>query len=273
MCEQITGVRAHSFYHAIEPLTAYRRRALCAIYAFARGVRDAADGTLPHAEKLRVLAEARAGIPHGGTPRPVDPVLLALRDVNRRFRLPLGSLDDLIDGAERDVHGLTTETFDELVDYCRQVAGSIGRLSVTVLGSRDPVAAARLADDLAVAIELTKLLRDLVEDYERGRVYLPSEDLARFGCPADPAAAPAEALSAVIGNQAQRIHGWYDWGLRLLPLLDARGAACAQAMTGIHTRILDRIERSPNEVLQSGIWPSGAESAPAELGMIPWHRS
>ena len=96
-------------------------------------------------------------------------------------------------------------TFDDLVDYCRQVAGSIGRLSVTVLGSRDPVAAARLADDLAVAIELTKLLRDLVEDCERGRVYLPCEDLARFGCPADPAAALPEALSAVIRNQAQRI--------------------------------------------------------------------
>ena len=226
LCEQITAVRSHSFYRAIEPLTAYRRRALCVIYAIARRVRDAADDTLPQAEKLRLLGELRAGIPHGDAPRPVDPVLLALRDVNRRFQIPLGSLDDLIDGAERDVHGVTNETFDDLVDYCRQVAGSIGRLSVTVLGSRDPGAAARLADDLAVAIQLTKLLRGVVEDFDRGRVYFPSEDLA------------------VVAHPAERIRAWYDWGLRLLPLLDARGVACVTEIVGIHTRMLDRIECS-----------------------------
>jgi 15-cis-phytoene synthase len=200
------------------------------------------------------------------------------------------------------VHGVTNDTFDDVVCYCRQVAGSIGRLSVTVLGSRDPVAAARLADDLGVAMQLTKLLRDVVEDFERGRTYVPREDLARFGCPADPAAAPPEALSAVIRHQARRNRTWYDRGLPLLPLLDARGAACIATTTGIHTRILDRIERSPNEVLQSGIWLSEAERAriastavttgrrqqhgpvartvaghfPAarhERAMIPWHRS
>ena len=152
--------RRANLYSAIEPLPAYRRRALCAIYAFARRVRDTADGNLHRAEKLWLLAEARAGIPHDGTPRPVDPVLVALRDVNRRFPIPLASLDDLIDGAESDVHGVTYETFEDLVQYCRQIAGSIGRLSVAVLGSRDPAAAAQLADDLGVAMQLTKILRD-----------------------------------------------------------------------------------------------------------------
>jgi 15-cis-phytoene synthase len=155
VCEQITQAQAHNLYSAIEPLPAYRRRALCAIYAFVRGVDDTADGNLRQGEKLWLLAEARAGIPRDGTPRPTDPVLVALRDVNRRFPIPLTSLDDLIDGAESDVRGATYDTFDDLVHYCRQVAGSVGRLSVAVVGSRDPGAAAQLADDLGVAMQLT----------------------------------------------------------------------------------------------------------------------
>ena len=161
VCVQITRAQARDLYSAVEPLPAYRRRALCAIYAFVRRVDDAAEGNLRNAEKLRLLAEARAGIPRAGTPRPIDPVLVALRDVNRRFPIPLTSLDDLIDGAESDVHDATYETFEDLVQYCRQVAGSIGRLSAAVLGSRDPMAAAQLADDLGVAMQLTNILRDL----------------------------------------------------------------------------------------------------------------
>ena len=195
VCEQITRAQARHLYSALEPLPAYRRRALCAIYAFARRVDDTAQGNLPHAEKLRLLADARAGIPRDGTPRPIDPVLVALRDVNRRFPIPLTSLDDLIDGAESDVHAATYDTFEDLVHYCRQVAGSIGRLSVAVLGSRDPAAAAQLADDLGVAMQLTNILRDCVEDFQRGRVYLPREDFELFGCPADPLSAPPEPLA------------------------------------------------------------------------------
>ena len=187
------------------------------------------DGNLRHAEKLRLLADARAGIPRDGTPRPIDPVLVALRDVNRRFPIPLASLDDLIDGAESDVHGATYDTFEDLVQYCRQVAGSIGRLSVAVLGSRDPAAAAQLADDLGVAMQLTNILRDLVSDFQRGRVYLPREDFELFGCPADPRRPLPSCWRRLIRHQARRNRDWYDRGLALLPLLDARGAACVEA--------------------------------------------
>ena len=107
--------------------------------------------------------------------------------------------------------------------------------TVAVLGGRDPAAAARLADDLAVAMKLTIILRDLVEYAERGRVYLPSEELALFGCPADPVAAPLEQLSKLIRYQAQRNREWYEHGLKLLPLLDARAAARTEAMVGIYT--------------------------------------
>ena len=250
VCEQITRVRARDCYSAVEPLPAYRRRALCAIYAFARRVDDTAHGNLRHAEKLRRLADARAGIPRDGTPRPTDPVWVALRDVNRRFPIPLTALNDLIDGAESDVHGATYDTFEDLVRYCRQIAGSIGRLSVAVLGSRDPAAAAQLADDLAVAMQLTNILRDGVEDFQRGRVYLPREEFELFGLPADSLSAAPELLARLMRHQARRTRDWYGRGLALLPLLDSRGAACVDAMATTHMRILERIERSPIDVLR-----------------------
>ena len=268
VCEQITRARARHLYSAVEPLPAYRRRALCAIYAFAGRVDDTAHGNLRPAEKLWLLADARAGIPRDGTPRPTDPVLVALRDVNRRFPIPLSSLDDLIDGAESDVHGATYDTFEDLVSYCRQVAGSIARLSVAVLGSRDPAAAAQLADDLGVAIQLTTILRDLVDDFQRGRMYLPRQDFELFGCPADPLSAAPELFGRLIRHQARRNREWYSRGLALLALLDARGAACIQAMAGIHARHLERIERSPTDVLRGQISlpaPEKARIAPTPL--------
>jgi phytoene synthase len=245
VCEHITRANACCLYQSMESLTAYRRRALCAIYAFACRVHDAAAGNLPPEEKLWLLGEARAGIPRDGAARPVDAMLVALRDTARRFPLPLAALDALIDGAERDVHGCAYDTFHDLLLYCRQVGGSIARLSISVVGSRDPATADRLADDLGVAIQLTTILRRLGEDLQRGRVYLPREDFAQFDCPADLAAAPRDALGRLVGHQVRRNREWYERSRPLLPLLDTRGAACIADATTIHKRILDRIERSP----------------------------
>jgi phytoene synthase len=264
LCEQITMTKARSLYQGIEPLTTYRRRALCAIYAFAGRVHDAADGNLPTQEKLLLLDQARAGIPHEGTPRPLDPVLVALRDTNRRFRLPLSALDDLIDGVERNVHGFTFDTFYDLLGYCRQVGGSTARLSISVLGSRDPAAAARPASDLGVAIQLTAILSHLVEDPRRGRVYIPREDLARFDCPPDLAAAPPGSLSRLLAHQVRRNREWYDRSLSLLPLLDTRSESCIAQVTANHTRILDRIERSVSHVSRESV----AESQTAPITAI-----
>jgi phytoene synthase len=246
VCERITRTEARDLYHAIEPLPAYKRRALCAIYAFARRVDAALDGNLHRTHQLWLLAQARAGIPHEGTPRPIDPVFVALRDVKRRFPIPLASLHDLIDGAESDVHGVTYETFEDLAHHCRKVAGSIGRLSVAVLRSRDPAAAARLAGDLWVAMQLTSVLRDLVEGSGRGWIYVPREDLTRFGCSTGPLSAPPDALGSMIRHAARRNREWYERGLPVLPLLDSRSAACIAEMAGNYMSILDRIERWPD---------------------------
>jgi 15-cis-phytoene synthase len=171
------------------------------------------------------------------------------------------------------MHGATYDTFEDLVQHCRQVAGSIWRLSVAVLGSRDPAATAQLADDLGVAMRLTNILRDPVRDFQRGRVYLPREDFELFGCPADPLSAAPERLGRLIRHQAHRNRDWYDRGLALVPLLDARGAACVEAVAGNHMRILERIERSPTDVLRGRISLTAPEkarpAAPVRSGADP----
>jgi 15-cis-phytoene synthase len=253
-CEQVVRVHAKNFAYGIAVLPEDQRRALSAIYAYARRVDDIADGDLPRAHKLLQLARAWMTLPWRRRPDPADLVLLALDDVDRRFKLPHDAFDDLLDGVEADAaERVVYDTFGQLVGYCRQVAGSIGRLSVAVFGTRDTDAAMPLADDLGVALQLTNILRDVVEDRERGRVYLPREDLERFGCPPDPLAAPTEALAELIRDAARRNRVWYSRADGLTDLLDTRSAACVTAMTSVYQRILDRIERSPHEVLRGRI--------------------
>jgi phytoene synthase len=217
---------------------------MCAVYAFARLIDDIGDGEEPAERKLELLADARAQLEldHG------TPMRIALADAERRFSLPRDALVDLIDGVEMDVRDTEYESFEELVVYCRRVAGSIGRLCLAIFGSSDMATAAPLADDLGVAMQLTNILRDVREDLDRGRMYLPAEDLRRFGCEDLEAAAPAQFAGLMV-FEAQRAREWFDHGLALVDLIDARSASCVCAMTGIYRRILDRINQSPGAVL------------------------
>jgi phytoene synthase len=153
---------------------------------------------------------------------------------------------------EQDVLGTRYETFDELVVYCRHVAGSIGRLCLAIFGDGGRDEAVTLADDLGVAMQLTNILRDVREDQERGRVYLPAEDMRRFGCD-DLRTAPQARLTELVRFEAARTRAWFDRGLGLIDLLDARSASCVLAMTGIYRCILERIASEPVEVLRRRI--------------------
>jgi phytoene synthase len=175
-------------------------------------------------------------------------VAVALDDAQTRFGLPLEALELLIDGVELDVRGARYETFDDLVVYCREVAGSIGRLCLAIFTRGDGNGHAMLADDLGVAMQLTNILRDVREDYENGRVYLPAEDLRRFGC-----SVPSNVSAELIRFEALRAREWFDRGLGLADVLDSRSASCVLAMTGIYRRILDRIAREPDEILKRRI--------------------
>ena len=182
-CEAITRRTAANFYYGIRLLPPARRRAMCAVYAFARRVDDIGDGPLAREEQLRLLDEQARALAVFPT---TDPVMVALADAHARFEVPADALEALIAGVRMDVEGVTYETFDDLVLYCRRVAGAIGRACLAIFALRDPAStdraqAQRLADDLGVALQLTNILRDVREDADNGRVYLPAEDLRRFG--------------------------------------------------------------------------------------------
>ncbi len=251
-CEAITREQARNFSYGIALLHRPQRQALSAIYAFARRIDDIGDGELPVPDKLAQLAIARTGVLAAGSDC-TDPVLLALGDAARQFPVPLPAFGELIDGCESDVLGQPYETFADLEAYCRLVAGSVGRLSLGVFGTRERDRATPIADDLGVALQLTNILRDIAEDHGVGRVYLPTEDLRRFDVPADGLGVPTTAglpgWEELMRFQCARAEQWYGRGLTLLPLLDRRSTACTAAMAGIYHRLLRRISGEPAAVL------------------------
>lgn len=250
-CEQITRTEAKNFGYGIRLLRPPERRALSAVYALARRIDDIGDGDSAPERKLADLALVRKQI-DPIAPTDDDPVLIAIADAARRYSLPMSAFGELIDGCEMDVAGATYETIDDLVGYCRRVAGSIGRLSLAVFGTADPARAEPLADALGVALQLTNIVRDVLEDGARDRVYLPSEDAARVGCPADLSGAP-EAVARLVALECERAAKWFDDGLMLLPLLDRRSRACVAAMAGIYRHLLVRISRDPLAVTRGRV--------------------
>jgi len=250
-CVEITRTRAANFYYGIRLLPAVQRRAMCAVYAFARRIDDIGDGSLSVEEKRRELAASRRMLDTLDGQLD-DPVLVALADAERSFNLPLEALADLIDGVGMDVEGVDYEVFDDLIQYCRRVAGSIGRLCVAIYGSPDMARAAALGDDLGVALQLTNILRDVREDLGLGRVYLPAADRRRFRCEDLMAADPAD-VAALVQYEAARAREWYARGLPVLDLLGRRSASSFAAMSGIYLRLLRRIEANPASVLQGRI--------------------
>ena len=278
-CEQITWEQARNFAYGIRLLPPDKRRSLAAVYAYARRIDDIGDGELPAPEKtarleaarqqVRVLATAAGGEGGPSGLDPEDPVLVALTDTGRRFATPLAAFTELIDGCLADVNQATYKTFDDLLWYCRCVAGSIGRLSLGIYGASHPESQNKLADDLGVALQLTNILRDVREDFLNGRIYLPKEDLDKFGIEFAPFGSPEPfpdaAMQARFANlvdfEANRAREWYGSGLRLLATIDRRSAACTGAMAGIYRRLLERIARNPHAVLEGRMSLPGGEKA------------
>jgi 15-cis-phytoene synthase len=253
-CEAITAAEARNFSYGIKLLPPPKRRAMSALYALARRIDDIGDGDAEAADKLDALIGVRKDVAElpGAVAHWIaadDPVMIAVSDVCRRWPLPLSAIEQLIDGCELDVNGTRYDTFDDLVGYCRRVAGTVGRLSLAIYGGSDSVRANSLADDLGVALQITNILRDVVEDRGMGRVYLPVDDLARFGLGPD-LDGDEDDLLALIAYESARAEEWYQRGLQLLPLLDRRSRAATAAMAGIYWRLLVSIRRDPRGVLR-----------------------
>jgi phytoene synthase len=256
-CRRVARASGSSFYAGMRLLPADRRDALFAVYALARRIDDVADGPAPETEKREALHELRVEL--GDPASSSDPVFVAVADATSRHPIPLAAFDDLLDGALADVDGVGHETFADLEVYCRQVAGSIGRLALGVFETTDRETAEPLADDLGVALQLGNILRDLGDDLRHGRSYLPEEDFARFGCVVRGSTIDGDA-ELLVAFEAERALAWLEHGLALVPLLDRRSATCVLAMTTTYRRVVEQIAATPSLALGS------------RLSLPPWQK-
>ena len=287
-CEEITWSEARNFAYGIRLLPPAKRRAMAALYALARRIDDVGDGDWPRDRKLAALSDLHGAVESleaGHVADPADPVLVALAHAADRYPIPVTALHEIVDGCELDVRGETYATMDDTVRYCRLVAGSVGRLSLGVFGTKAPrrptgngpgLGAGRpvedLADDLGVALQLTNMLRDIAEDHRMGRIYLPEEERERFGITTGQWAPPERVAEMVqfVGGQAVV---WFEHGLVLLEHLDHRSRACTAAMAGIYRRLLGRILAQPAAPLAGRVslpaWEKGLVAARSLSGLQP----
>jgi len=271
VCLALTAEQARNFYYGIRLLDPDRRAAMAALYAMARRIDDVVDCSDEVEVKLTRIKEIRHSLTTLSVDSP-DPLQAALADVLQRYPLPVAALFELVDGCEADALGKRYDSFDELVGYCRLVAGSVGRLTIGVLGVSEPELGTRLADSLGIGLQLVNILRDVVIDKEElGRVYLPVDDLRRFGCSPD-LLEPTLALERVISLEAARARFYIDEGLGVLSLLDARSRACVAAMAGIYERLLSMVEKDPSIVLRGRLhlspWRKAVVAGQSLLGAI-----
>ncbi len=241
--ERLTRQRARNFAYGIMLLPRDKRRAIAAIYAFARRVDDLADGGLRAEEKRVRLEELREQIraaPDG------DAMLVALADARQRFPIPADALEGLIDGGVQDTEQSRYANFDELRVYCTRVAGAVGRACVAVYGADEP----ERAETLGIALQLINIVRDVPEDWRLERVYLPQDELARFGVSEQEIAEGriGDAWRELMAFQADRARAQLEAGLTLLEHLDRRSAACVATFAGLYRATLEQVEASGFDV-------------------------
>ena len=265
VCRGITRTNAKNFYYAFLVLPKRKRESLCAVYAFMRRCDDIADDPSLSKEERRYKLDAWLDALHRaqqGEPSD-DPILLALVDTQRRYTIPAGLLDELAMGTAMDLEagpensenppaaavstpGLTIryQTFDDLKVYCYRVASVVGLVCIHIFGYRDP-AAESLAEQCGLAFQLTNIIRDVKEDAAMGRVYLPQEDLAKFGLSA------AELLSSpdpvrfrpLLAMEADRAREYYQAGEELNSYVSEDSQPALWVLVTIYRSLLEKIVR------------------------------
>jgi phytoene synthase len=275
VCRGITRANAKNFYYAFLVLPKRKRQALCAVYAFMRRCDDITDDSNLSLEERRYKLDTWLDALHRvqqGEPSD-DPILLALTDAQRRYTIPAGLLDELAMGTAMDVvdpeaageesrlsanavPGPTIQyrTFDDLKVYCYRVASVVGLVCIHVFGYRDP-AAEPLAEQCGLAFQLTNIVRDVKEDAVMGRVYLPEEDLARFGLSA------AELLSTpdparfrpLLALEADRARQLYQSGEQLIPYISEDSQPALWVLVNIYRRLLEKIAERQYDVFNGKV--------------------
>ena len=250
-CQRVTKAEAKNFYYAFVTLPKARRQAIYAVYAFCRLCDDIADEPLPVDEKRRKLREVDAALEHARDGTPDGPVYSALAHAVREYGIPWEDLSEVARGVEMDLTLSRYETFEDLATYCYRVASVVGIICIHIFGFSDPLAR-EYAVDLGLGMQLTNILRDIKEDAEMDRIYLPQEELRRFGYPEEAlmAGETSDEFTRLMRFQVARARGYFDSGKRLLPLLPVRSRACPAVLGGLYSRVLDRIEQRDYDVFE-----------------------
>lgn len=284
-CRQVTRRTASNFYYAFLVLPRPKRRAMCALYAFSRLTDDLGDNPGPLEERREALARWRRSLERGLIGDFDAPIFPALLDTIERYDLPVAQLHELIDGVEMDLARGEYQTFDELREYCYKVAATVGLCCIRIWGCRRPEAT-EPAVQCGIAFQLTNILRDLKEDAAAGRVYLPQDELRRFGYTAADLRRGVidERFRALMRFQIERAEGFYEGAAELPRWLPHDGRVVFGAMTSIYRGLLEEIKRADGDVFRrriqltawrklrlAGRWlfASPAHTTPPPMGAMP----
>ena len=249
-CQQLTRREAKNFFYAFITLPQDKRKAICAAYAFCRHCDDSVDEAASPEDKLSALSDLKESLEQAYRGRAPTPMFLALADTADRYSIPEDYFSEIILGVESDLVKSRYRDFDELRQYCYRVASVVGLVCLQIFQYRDE-AAREYAVDLGLAMQLTNIMRDVREDWDMGRVYLPQDEMARFGYSEQQLAAGErnEAFVELLRLQGQRAKEYYRSGFRLLPYLSRRNRGCPAVLGAIYSKVLDRIEASGYDVL------------------------
>jgi phytoene synthase len=273
-CVAVARREAGNFYPSFRLLPAERRRSMCALYAFLRRTDDLADGPGTVEQKRQALKTWRDELTLSSTQTPTGWAgWPALTDTVARHGIPLRYLNEVIDGVESDLEPRPFATFDDLYGYCYRVASAVGLCCLHVWGFRsDGGRAERLAEACGVALQLTNIVRDVREDAVNGRVYLPVDEMERFGVTrADLDAAHAgDRLRALLAFEGRRAYEYYDRAAPLSGLVSPVGRPVLEAIVGVYRALLDEIARRGYDVLPVRVsisrWRKAAVAARALAG-------
>lgn len=260
VCQQLARQSASNFYFSFLLLPREKRRAMCALYAYLRQVDDLGDdgpcedGHRDADQRKSVLNDLRLKLDDALKGKSTDPILRALADTTARYEIPHEYLTAVLDGVEMDLDGRRYQTFTDLEQYCDRVAGVVGLACIHIWGFRGP-AALELARRCGLAFQLTNILRDLKEDAQRGRIYLPAEDLSRFGyTDSDLERGQANVcFISLMQFEIARAEQFYVSAAELEPLLKRDGRRVFRVMVATYRALLEKIKRQPADVFHRRI--------------------
>ena len=253
-CQRVTRQNARNFYYTFRPMPYAKRRAMYAVYAYCRLCDDIADGELPLEAKYRGFEEVRRNLQSDEPSGEDAPMYRALHDTARRFDIPYRYFEEILEGVEMDMVKSRFASFDELREYCYKVASVVGLVCIRIFGFDDPKAK-EYAVEMGLAMQLTNILRDVKEDAERGRIYIPQDEMSRFSYTETELerGAITDSFRSLMAHQADRARRYFDSSRALFPLISADARVCPKLMHATYSGILERIEQAGFDVFERRI--------------------